>query len=381
MALRLLFLIADTGGAHRSFASAVAHHLAGSHPGEFEVSIVDPFAIEAPLVPSRATGLYGPITVHAPWLWGGLWHATNSRAVAGLIELGLRTVDPSVTRWITRLDPAAIVSFHPLLGRAAARVRRRLDLPAPVVSVVTDLVDVHALWACSEVDLLIAPTTIAVDRCVRNGVPLERLRHIGLPVDPAFTRPRPDPVERRELRLARGLDPERFTVLLSGGADGSGGLMRRAKLLAGSDPDRSLIVICGHNRHAQRQLNGLLDLSGSPVKVLGFVDDMAEWMRVADVVVTKAGAGTVAEALCSGLPMLVVWFIPGQERGNMEWVVAGGAGRYVPGEVELLRELAALAAPGSPALAEMRAAAASMARPHATAEVAEAVRSMAVGRR
>jgi 1,2-diacylglycerol 3-beta-galactosyltransferase len=376
MASRLLFLIADTGGAHRSFANAVAHHLAATRPGAFEVSVVDPFATEGPAATARATGLYGPLTVHAPWLWGGLWHSTNSRAMSRLIELALRSVDPSVTRWVRRVEPAAIVSFHPLLGHAAVRARRKLDVRPPVVSVVTDLVDVHALWACPEVELLIAPTTIAMDRCVRNGVPLDRLVHIGLPVDPAFTRPPPGHPERRERRHALGLPEDRFTVLLSGGADGSGGLERRARLLAASDLDLSLVVICGHNRRARRRLEGLTDRSGRPVRVLGFVDDMPEWMRVSDVAVTKAGAGTVAEALCSGLPMLIVWFIPGQERGNMEWVVAGGAGRYVPGDAELLREMAELSAPGSAALAEMRAAAFRLARPHATADVAAAICSM-----
>ena len=80
--------------------------------------------------------------------------------------------------------------------------------------------------------------------------------------------------------------------------------------------------------------------------VLGFVDNMADWMRAADVVVTKAGPGTIIEALCSGLPLLLTWYIPGQERGNLEWLVDIGAGRYVPGLRELVDTIAELSAPG-----------------------------------
>jgi 1,2-diacylglycerol 3-beta-galactosyltransferase len=395
---RLLFLIADTGGAHRSFATAVSHRLAAAHPGEFEVAIVDPFASRppragalrppaaepppperqgeaSPQAAARATGLYGPMTVHAPWLWGGLWHASNSRPAAALIEAGLHVVDGNLRRWMQAVSPAAIVTFHPLLGRAAARVRRRLRLAAPVLSVVTDLVDVHALWASPEVDLVIVPSPIALDRCLRNGIPARRLLQVGLPVDPAF-RPA-EAGEQRRLRTRLDLPPDRFTVLLCGGADGSGNLTHWARLIAASPADVSLIAVCGHNGRAERALDGLRDRCGEPVKVLGFVDNMAEWMRASDVVVTKAGAGTLAEALCCELPLLIVWFIPGQERGNMEWVVAGGAGRYVPENHELLRELEELSRPGSPALAALRAAASRLAQPQATDEVAEAIRSLA----
>jgi 1,2-diacylglycerol 3-beta-galactosyltransferase len=112
--------------------------------------------------------------------------------------------------------------------------------------------------------------------------------------------------------------------------------------------------------------------------VHGFVTNMAEWMTAADIVVTKAGPGTIAEALCAGLPLLITWYLPGQERGNMEWLIDTGAGRYVPGDAELVDEVAELAAPGSPSLLSMRAAVAQLARPEATAEVAELVRSVAL---
>ena len=377
MTRRLLFLVADTGGAHRTFATGVARHLAAAHPGEVETAIVDPFASATSRVPRGTTRLYGPLTVHAPWAWGALWHATNSRLAAALVEQSLRILNPAMTRSVRRMDPSAIVSFHPLLACSAVRARRHLGLRAPVVSVVTDLVDVHALWACPDVDMLIVPSPVALDRCRRAGVAPERLVQIGLPVDPLFTRPGLDPATKASRRAAVGLVPDRFTVLLTGGADGSGDLVRRARLIAASDLDLGLVVVCGRNRHAERQLAGLRDRSGHPVTVRGFVDDMPDWMSVADAVVSKAGAGTVAEALCSGLPLLIVWFIPGQERGNMEWAVAGGAARYVPGDAELLRELALLAAPGSAALERMRADATRLARPAAAADIAERILSLA----
>ena len=167
-------------------------------------------------------------------------------------------------------------------------------------------------------------------------------------------------------------------MLVCSGADGSGDIERRARVLAGSGLDISLVVICGHNRRAEEALAGLRDRRDRPVVVRGFVTNMAQWMTAADIVVTKAGPGTIAEALCAGLPLLITWFLPGQERGNMEWLIDTGAGRYVPGDAELVDEVAELAAPGSSSLLSMRAAVAQLARPEAAAEVAELIRSVAL---
>ena len=109
----------------------------------------------------------------------------------------------------------------------------------------------------------------------------------------------------------------------------------------------------------------------------GFVDNMPEWMRAADVVATKAGPGTIAEALCSGLPMLLTSYVPGQERGNVEWVVDIGAGRFVPRIAQLLDAVAELSAPGSETLTAMRAAVRRAARPDATKRIAALIVSLA----
>ena len=61
---------------------------------------------------------------------------------------------------------------------------------------------------------------------------------------------------------------------------------------------------------------------------LGFVTNMAEYMVVADVLVTKAGPGTIAEAASLSLPVMLTNFLPGQEEGNVEFVVKGGFGSY-----------------------------------------------------
>jgi 1,2-diacylglycerol 3-beta-galactosyltransferase len=379
VALPLLFLIADTGGGHRAGATAVARRLEIDRPGEFEVHIVDPVDSASPTVLSRTADLYGPLIHRARWLWAALYHATNSATAVGLMQRSaLRPLRAALRELLVSLQPAAVVSFHPLLNHLAADAVHNSPHPTiPVITVITDLVDVHAGWACRDVDAVIIPSPGGLDRCRRAGIPAQRCHQLGLPVDSAFARPIPDADERHALRRSLGLAEGRFTVLVCSGADGSGGLHRRARAIAGSGLDVGLAVICGRNDSARARLAGLRDASGRPVPVLGFVDNMADWMRAADVVVTKAGPGTIVEALCSGLPMLLTWYIPGQERGNLEWLVDIGAGRYVPRTNELIDTIAELSEPGSLGLAVMRAAVAAAARPEATERIAALIADMA----
>ena len=375
---QLLFLIADTGGGHRAAATAVERQMEVTAPGEFEITILDPFTSAKPRVIGGTAGLYGPITRHARWLWGALYHSTNNRAAVALLESTvLRSVTGAVTGAVEQIDPDCVVSFHPLLNHVSVRAVRNRPRRAPVVTVITDLVDIHIAWACPDVDAVVVPSPGGLDHCRRAGIPASRCHDFGLAVDRRFTELPGDPAGIAAIRVRLGLRPDAFVVLVCGGADGSGGLVKHARALAAASLDVDVVVICGRNQRAESALAGLHTRSGRPVRVLGYVDNMAEWMRASDVVVSKAGPGTIAEALCCGLPLLLVWYLPGQERGNVEWVVDIGAGRYVPHDDQLIDAVAELAAPGSQALASMRAAVKAVARPDATRRIAELIAAMA----
>jgi 1,2-diacylglycerol 3-beta-galactosyltransferase len=375
---KLLFLIADTGGGHRAAATAVERQMEAALPGEFEVTLLDPFTSAKPKVIGGTAGLYGPITRHARWLWGGLYHATNSRQAVALLEKTvLRSVTSAVTAALGEIDPDCVVSFHPLLNHVTVRAVRSRARRIPIVTVITDLVEIHVAWECRHVDAVVVPSPGGLDHCRRAGIPASRCHDFGLAVDRRFTELPSDPAGIAAIRASLGLRSGSFVVLVCGGADGSGGLVRHARAIASGAFDVDVVVICGRNERARSALAGLHTSTGRPVRVLGYVNNMAEWMRASDVVVSKAGPGTIAEALCCGLPLLLVWYLPGQERGNVEWVVDIGAGRYVPRDAQLVDAVAELAAPGSESLATMRAAVKAAARPDATRRIAALIASLA----
>ena len=53
-------------------------------------------------------------------------------------------------------------------------------------------------------------------------------------------------------------------------------------------------------------------------------------MRASDILVTKAGPGTISEAMNAGLPMILYSRLPGQEDGNVDYVISEGVGFWAP---------------------------------------------------
>lgn len=338
----LLFLIAETGGGHRSAARAVGEALERSHPGRFVPILCDPLGgPDSSRLLRRLAGWYGPMIRMAPWAWAALYHASDSRlAMAVLRRTLLSLVDRPVVDAIAVIQPAMIVSFHPLATQAATRAVRRRRLP--VVTVVTDLVTTHAAWRCDAVDRIVVPSATAAQRCRLDGNNQDRCVEIGLPVPSQFCGGPLSPDERGVLRRALGMGERRFVVVLTGGGEGSGGMAKRAAALIEHCDDVDVVAICGRNLRLERRLSPLAARTGNRLRVEGFVHNMAEWLRCADVVVTKAGPGTIAEATCCAAPLLVTSHVPGQEKGNTEFVVEAGAARHARGVRDLVAEIARL---------------------------------------
>lgn len=138
-------------------------------------------------------------------------------------------------------------------------------------------------------------------------------------------------------------------------------------------------VVSGRNQRLRRQLTRLAERAEGRLTVHGFVDNMADWLRCADIVVGKAGPGTIAEATCCAAPLVLTSYLPGQEEGNVEFVVRSGAGSYAPRPRDLAAEIGRLR-DDPVALAAMRAASARTGRPRAAADIAGLLAEVAIGR-
>ena len=322
---RILILMSDTGGGHRASAQALQAAFAARYPGRYEVEIVDLWTDYTPWPINRFPRMYGPIIGRALWLWKLLWlvfeneqgHSAALRLVYLLCRNRLRKV-------LQAHRPHLIISVHPLMQHLVMWMLEQEGVAIPFATVVTDLASFHHGWFHARAVRCFVASEAAAEAARRHGL---RARLLGLPVRPAFSQPLPDKVKARaRLGLAEG----GFTALLLGGGEGMGPVAAIAhavaRRLGAEGKDAQLVVICGRNERLRQALQR--SDWPLPTRVCGFVDNMEEWMAASDCVITKAGPGTIAEALICGLPILLSGFIPGQESGNVSYVVENGVGAY-----------------------------------------------------
>lgn len=324
MTKRVLFLISDTGGGHRSGAQAIGAAL-DEIDGEtrFEWRI-DDIATHCTFPLSQLGPAYSAALRFAPPIYGALYHATNGRRRYRTI---VRFCEPLYRERLRdsflMYRPDVIVSVHPLLNHAALRARSDAGIKVPLVTVITDLGRVHEGWLLPEADMTVVPAREVYQRAIERGVPPERLRLLGHPVHPKFE---DVPETKAELRKALRLPLDKPVALLMAGGEGGGKLLPTTLALAKSGLPFHLVVVTGRNAPLKLRLEELAPSLPTPMTVLGFRNDVPSLMKASDLLVTKAGPGTIAEASIAEVPVVVYDFVPGQERGNLDYVRTNGIG-------------------------------------------------------
>lgn len=365
----ILVLFSDTGAGHRAAARAIEAALLQLNPS-VRVVLADPLiGPESRWLSRRICSSYASLVKGTAIAWGVTWRTTNSRPVFPFLRRIMRTQGRQIAdRLLHAYDPDVIVSVHPLLNHVISPDVQESDRKRGYVTVLTDLAGIHRAWSNPLTDLVVVGTPQAADAIQREAVPPERIRRLGLPIRPGFHLPAAG--EQQALRSRWGLDPHRPTILMMGGGYGNGRLSRQVRALAGRPHPWQVIVVCGRNEKLRRELLAQpLGTFRTPLLVLGFVDDIADRMRASDIVITKAGSVTIAEALATGVPLILTGHLRGQETANLRLVEDYGVGSYVPHTSDLLAAVDTMLG-SSQRNREMKQRAVAFARPDAALDIA-----------
>ena len=373
---RILILMSDTGGGHRASAQALKAAFDELYPNRFHIDIIDLISDHLIWPLNQLPKMYPFFSNDAPWMWKALYDSQNSGSWGNaLAVVGSRVSVGRVRAAFEKYRPDLIISVHPLLQTVSLWALESMGRRIPFVTVVTDLSTGHPLWFNPGVDACYVASEYSVGLAQKAGLRPEQIHLFGLPIRPAFSRPtRP----KAELRTVLGMDAALPAALLIGGGEGVGPVEQIAHQLAVSlcngQALGQMVVICGRNREMEERLAG--QAWPLPVVVKGFVDNMPDWMAACDCVVTKAGPGTIAEALISGLPILLSGYIPGQEEGNIPYVVDNGVGEYNTDPAAIAGIVARWFGPEREKLAAMAVKARAMGHPQATFDIVKSITAL-----
>jgi len=329
---RVLILTASYGSGH----SAAAQCLAQAFERErCAVTVVDHFReLVSPLFERASRALYYAILRRAPLLWSvgyalGDWMASDSPLALGVTRVGTRRL----AVLLETLRPDAVVTVHATPAIAMSALVAEGRRTPPHTSVVTDFV-AHNQWIARHIDCYCVAAEEVKHEFIARGIPPERLVVTGMPVRAEFA----EPVDPAAARAALGLSDRAPVVLAMAGSRGSlGRLPDVVRALDALERPLQGLVVAGHDARLRQTLERLTD--GTRVRTLGYVEDVRRLMAAADLLVTKAGGLTLAEAMVAELPVLAYGSLPGQERRNERFAARAGIGLVARSYLELVHLL------------------------------------------
>jgi processive 1,2-diacylglycerol beta-glucosyltransferase len=315
--IRALVLTASYGSGHNEAARSVA---AAFRREGCQAVTVDHFRdLVHPAFERITRAIYYAVLQGAPAAWGLAYGLADRLATDSRLTLGLTRVGAArLTRLLERLAPDVVVTVHATPAVAMSWLARRgVRLPAHT-TVVTDFV-AHSQWIAPAIDRYCVPAEEVKHEFVARGIPARKVVVTGMPLRAEFD----EPVDAASARAELDLDTAVPVVLAMAGSRGSlGRLPDVLQALAALGDRVQGLVVTGHDPRLAGRLRSLA--CASRVRVLGHVRAVRRLMAAADLLVSKPGGMTVAEAVAAELPLVSYGALPGQERRNERFVSRAG---------------------------------------------------------
>ena len=317
----LIFYISKHSG-HYHAAKAIEEAFLNIHP-RAEVEKINMLDYTNPILGRIINKAYLQVIKKSPHIWGQMYDNPEVLKKTKKAREVLHKFNMSkIRRLMKKKRPSVVICTQAFPCGMVADYKRAAAVNLKLIGVLTDRAP-HSYWLFDEVDYYVVPDKTTAEAMSKKGVPAAKIKILGIPVSPKFK----IHCERRKTLKAMGLSDRCPTILIMGGSQGLGAIETAVRSLL-TDEDRAyqLIVVTGKNKKLFSKLSSLAKTrSGEKIRILSFVENIDELMTASDVIITKAGGMTTAEALAKDLPMIIVDPIPGHEQMNADHLVREGA--------------------------------------------------------
>lgn len=320
MAKKILIVYATAGIGHKKASLAVKAALDEMAPQDTQVTIIDALDYTNAFFKWSYLQAYLLMVNKLPTFWGLAYYLTDNKFVDILISFVRRVNNWINSRkleaYLAETKPDVIVSTHFFASEVVSDLKKRGLCKSRLITVVTDY-RLHSWWVADHTDMYVVGGEDAKEDLLKWQVPEEKIRVLGIPIEPVFSKGH----DTAAILKNSGLREDKFTILVVGGGFGVGPIEEIIKI-AGSISDKvQIIAVCGHNESLVSKLEALKPTLKADLKILGFVNNVYEYMEVAEVLISKSGGITTSESLAKELPLIVISPIIGQETRNCDFLI------------------------------------------------------------
>jgi len=347
-----------------------------NYPFEIETFGIDAFNHGLPFLAPLIAKTYFTIIKNLPTVWDFLWDNQEIEQVSRPFrELLSALTITKLQDLFHQFQPSGLVCTHALPCNILAWGKRKKIFDLPLIAIITDFA-VHPYWFEEMVDLYIVPTEeikeemtskeiVTLDRKRKYSIKEKKIKVCGIPIDSHFSLRK----DKRKAKEDLHLDPDLPVVLVMGGTNGLG--IEKIISSGYANLEAQILVVTGMNKKIYHEIKHSFPKNGR-VHLFGYTHRIPEMMDSADLLITKPGGLTSAEALAKGLPMVIFNPLPGQEEKNSAYLVSQGVAKRVDKEEQFLNVVKYLLT-HPPLLKRMSFLARKLSSPDAVLKTAEAI--------
>ena len=318
---KVMIFYAAYGGGHLSAARSIKENIETNYT-DVEVKLVDCMEYVNKYVNKVTTKAYSEMAKKAPRTWGKVYWNSQKGPLAHISTTSNKVLSIKLNILLQDFQPDIIVSTHPFGTQMCAYLKKLGKLNAKIATVMTDYAP-HDQWLVFNhyVDYYFVSHDGMKKQLHEKGIPNEKIFATGIPLSNKFLLK----YDKSEILQSFGLAPDRKTVLFFGGGEFGLGKSQTFKIFKSfieCPGNIQIVAIAGRNPKMKESFENLVVELGKQenVKILEYTTKVPELMSISDLVVSKPGGLTTTESLASGLPIVVINPIPGQEEENATYL-------------------------------------------------------------
>ena len=317
----LLMYISNISG-HHSATLAIEQAINTLNP-KLNILNINGFRYAYPIMEKVINTIYMGVINKCPHIWDFLYdNPSVVNKINGIKEYINRKNRDKIDRLIRAENCRVVICSQAFPCGMVADYKKFYCSDLKLIAVITDFIP-HSYWVYDEIDFYIVGSVEAKETLLNKGVREEKIKLFGIPIDPKFSRELNKIIVADELKI----NLDKPVVLIMGGSHGIGPIKNLASALDDSDINAKFLIVTGANKKLFNWLKQ--KIFKKDIAIYGYTDSIDKLMTVADVLITKPGGITIAEALAKNLPMLIIRPIPGQEQNNANFLLKYGAAEKV----------------------------------------------------
>lgn len=333
---KILIFYASYGGGHLSAANSIKDYLSSNYE-KIDVELIDCMKYINKPIEKITTTAYNEMAKKAPWAWGKIYSDSQKGPLAHITTRSNQVFAIKLLRLLREKKPDLIISTHPFGSQMCSYLKRKGKITSKIATILTDFAP-HDQWLVGSdyTDYFFVAHNKMKEYLISKNIPENKIFATGIPISNKFL----ETFDTSKILNSLSLKENLKTVLFFAGGKFGLGKSRTLEIfntLVNDFNNIQVIAISGKNKKMYEEFNQIVKIANKTnfIKIFEFVNNVPELMAVSDVVITKPGGLTTTESLVSGLPMIIINPIPGQEEENAQFLEHSNVGIWLKKQMNI----------------------------------------------